>query len=109
MGNIDDTHKIDGKEPTYEDGDPFNSYEQLWLKAYFVRRKEFEEHKLQNEEEFTEYIQKSNEVYKQLDERLQKTQMFITTLSKVLDYMSKYVLAGIIGYFLSRILLILFG
>ena len=109
MSNIDDTHKIDGKEPTYEDCEPFNSYEQLWLREVFVKRKEFEAHKLQNEEEFNTYLQQSNERYQQLDERLQKTQAFITTLSKVLDYMSKYILAGIIGYFLSRILLILFG
>ena len=97
------------KEPTHEDYDPFNSYEQLWLKAYFVRRKEFEEHKLQNEEEFNNYLQQSNERYQQLDSQLQKSQQFIATLSKVLDYASKYILAGIIGYFLSKILLTLFG
>ena len=109
MSNIDDTHKIDDKEPTYEDYEPFNSYEQLWLREVFVKRKEFEAHKLENEEEFNNYLQQSNERYQQLDLQLQKSQQFIATLSKVLDYASKYILAGIIGYFLSKILLTMFG
>ena len=97
------------KEPTHENCEPFTNHEQLWLRDVFVKRKEFEAHKLENEEEFNNYLQQSNERYQQLDSQLQKSQQFIATLSTVLDYASKYILAGIIGYFLSKILLTLFG
>ena len=104
MSNIDDTHKIDGKEPTHENCEPFDNYEKLYLNDIFVQKIEFEKHKLQQEEEFEAYKQNMNENYFEINEKLQKHQNFLNTLSTVLSYLSKYVLATIIGYFLLRAL-----